>query len=116
MPIDKDPSFFHILLVIALSLIGVLADYFLKLAGMGEKYIIEKWLALGIGIFALLGFGWFFVMKHIKLSELGVIYATTTAVALAIVGVLFFKETLGTGEIIGLVAGLVSILLLGRFI
>lgn len=113
---DKDPRIFHILLVVALSLIGVLGDYFLKLAGAGPKYIVEKWLALGLGIFTLLGFGWFIVMKHIKLSELGVIYGVTTAVALAIVGVLFFKETLGMMEVFGLIAGVVSIILLGRFI
>ena len=59
--------------------------------------------------------GWFFVMKHIKLGTLGIVYATTTVLALTLIGIVSFKETLAWYEVVGLGAGLLSILLLTRF-
>jgi drug/metabolite transporter (DMT)-like permease len=104
-----------VLMIVILSLIGVLGDYFLKLGGSGDKYIDWKWFVLGALIYSSTAIGWFFVMKYIKLGSLGIIYATTTVIALTIVGVFFFKETLSIYEIIGIVAGVASILLLARF-
>lgn len=104
-----------ILIVIGLSLIGVLGDYFLKLSGNGEKYIDLKWFIIGAIVYSSTAIGWFFVMKFIKLSTLGIVYATTTVLALTLVGLLFFRESLNIYEIIGLGTGLLSIVLLSRF-
>jgi|SRR3989338_10050317 len=104
-----------VFLIIALSLLGVLGDYFIKLAGNGEKYIEPKWFILGTLIFASTAVGWFFAMKHVKLGSLGIIYATTTVLALVVVGAMFFKETLNTYEIVGIITGIISIVLLARF-
>jgi len=104
------------LIIIGLSLVGVLGDYFIKLSGHSEiKYIDFKWFIVGFLIYSSTAIGWFFVMKHIKLSTLGVIYGVTTVVALTIVGILFFKEHLNIYEIIGIIAGVSSIILLSRF-
>src|SRR3990167_6521968 len=104
------------LVVIGLSLVGVLGDYFIKLAGHdSNKYIDLKWFLIGFLVYSSTAIGWFFVMKHIKLSTLGVIYGVTTVVALTIVGILFFKEHLNIYEIIGIIAGVSSIILLSRF-
>ncbi|OHB14604.1 MAG: hypothetical protein A2431_04100 [Candidatus Zambryskibacteria bacterium RIFOXYC1_FULL_39_10] len=104
-----------IIIVIGLSLVGVLGDYFLKLSGNGEKYIDWKWFIVGAIVYSSTAVGWFFVMKHIKLSTLGIVYATTTVLALTLVGILAFKESLSVYEIIGIIAGLLSIILLARF-
>jgi len=106
----------QILIIIGLSLIGVLGDYFLKLSGNGDKYIDWKLFFVGAIVYSLTVVGWFFVMKHIKLGTLGGIYAITTVLALAIVGFLFFKETLNYYEITGLIMGIISILLLAKFV
>jgi len=104
------------LIIIGLSLVGVLGDYFIKLSGNSEiKYVDLKLFIIGFVVYASTAIGWFFVMKHIKLSTLGVIYGGTTVVALTIVGVLFFKEHLNIYEIIGIIAGVSSIILLSRF-
>ena len=104
------------LIVIGLSLVGVLGDYFIKLSGNSDiKYIDVKWFLIGLIVYSSTAVGWFFVMKHIKLSTLGVIYGVTTVVALTAVGVFFFKEHLNTYEIIGIIAGISSIILLSRF-
>jgi len=115
--LDDFMSYFYaFLLVIALSLVGVLGDYFIKLSGDDKtKYIDYKLFIIGFVVYSLTAVGWFFVMKNIKLGTLGVIYGVTTILALVIVGVLFFNERLNAYEIAGIVAGLFSLALLYRF-
>src|SRR3989344_6745531 len=101
------------LVVIGLSLVGVLDDYFIKLAGHdGSKYIDFKLFIIGFLVYSSTAIGWFFVMKYIKLSTLGVIYGVTTVVALTTIGVFVFKEHLSIYEIIGVLAGVSSTVLL----
>jgi|SRR3989344_8460896 len=107
--------YIKILIIIGLSLIGVLGDYFLKLSGSGARYIDWKFFLIGALVYSSTAIGWFFVMKNIKLGTLGVVYATTTVLALTLIGTFFFKENLNYYEMAGLVAGVVSILLLSRF-
>lgn len=107
---------FTSLIIVGLSLIGVWGDYFIKMSGNHpEKYIDYKYFIIGLLLFSSTAIGWFFVMKHIKLSTLGVIYGVTTILALTLIGTLFFKENLNFYEIIGLILGLSSIFLLVRF-
>jgi len=54
-------------------------------------------------------------MKHLKLEDLGIFYALSTAIFLLIVGSVFFKEHMGTAEFVGIVLGIASIILLGKF-
>lgn len=105
----------QILFVVLISLVGVLGDYILKLAGSGSKYVDVKLFVIGTIVYASTAVGWFFVLKHIKLGSLGLIYATTTIIALSIVGMVFFKESYTPYEITGLLLGLISIILLARF-
>ena len=51
------PMLSPILIVIALAGVGVLADYFLKLSGNGEKYISYPYFFAGMIIYALTAFG-----------------------------------------------------------
>jgi small multidrug resistance pump len=102
-------------LIVLLALIGVLADAFLKYAGQGPAYIKLTWFIVGFLIYASTAIGWFYAMKHIKLSSLGVIYALTTVVALTLVGVFYFKEKLTAPEMLGLTLAIISIVLLKKF-
>jgi len=54
-------------------------------------------------------------MRHLKLGTIGVLDSVSMIVLLTAVGVLAFDETLNSGEIVGLVLAVVSILLLVRF-
>jgi len=104
-----------ILLTIMLSIIGAVGDYFLKRAGNGSVYVEWRWFFVGMFIYALTAFGWFYVMKHIKLSSLGIIYTLSTIALLVFMGTVFFNERLNVFEIAGLVAAVIAIVLLGRF-
>ncbi len=101
--------------VILLSIIGVIGDSLLKLAGDGDKFIVLKFFFAGLIIFILLAIGWFLVFKYVKLSTVGVLYGITTALSLVVAGVLFFNEKLNFYEIIGIVCGIVSFIFLFRF-
>ena len=57
-----------VLVTIAFSVIGVLGDYFLKLASAREQPLRTGWFYLGFALYASTAFGWLFVMKHLKLA------------------------------------------------
>jgi multidrug transporter EmrE-like cation transporter len=101
--------------VVGLTLIGALADSFLKAAGAGPQYVNTKALLIGVGLYCLIGFGWFFVMKHVKLSVIGTVYGLCSTLFLVLIGVFYFKEKLTPIEIVGLIGAIISILMLSRF-
>jgi drug/metabolite transporter (DMT)-like permease len=102
------------LAVVALAGVGVLGDYFVKQAGAGPAYIYYTYFFAGMFTYALTTLGWFFTMKHVKLSTLGMVYSLSTAILLALVGVVFFKEHLSTTDMIGIALGVISLFILGR--
>jgi drug/metabolite transporter (DMT)-like permease len=104
-----------ILIAVFLSLVGVIGDFFIKLSGSGTKFMEIKWFVIGFLIYGLTAFGWFYVMKNIKLATLGVFYAISTIIFLVIVGVFYFKESLNVYEIVGISLALISLIILGRF-
>lgn len=101
-----------VLVTILLSAVGVLADYFLKLASDQAQSIQTRNFVLGFVIYSSTAFGWVFVMKHIKLASIGVVYSVSTALLLTALGVLVFKEALKWQEYVGVAMAVGSILLL----
>ena len=110
-----DKTIIAVIATIALSMVGVAGDFFIKLAGIGKKYIELQWFVLGFCIYASTAFGWFFVMKHLKLSTLGVVYAISTVLFITTVGIFYYKESLSAYEMAGIVLGIISLLLMARF-
>ncbi len=104
-----------LLLIVLLSVVGVAGDFFIKLSGNGPKYIEYKWFLLGLVIYASTAFGWFYVMKEVKLATIGAFYAVSIVLLLTGVGVFHFGEKLNYYEIGGIVSALISVVLLARF-
>ena len=104
-----------ILVVVALALLGVLADLALKQASLAPRPFASRWFALGTAAYAATAFGWVFSLRQLKLSEIGHLYCIATMLLLTAGGVLFFHESLRPREIIGLVLGIASLALLRRF-
>jgi small multidrug resistance pump len=107
------PAYF---LIVALSIVGVFADFLLKLSTRASSKL-TSWIFLlaGLVIYSSTAFGWFYVIKHVKLSTLGVWYAVSTVLFLTIGGALFFKEQLTIQEITGVLLAVISLILLTRF-
>jgi len=74
---------------IGLSLITVLADFLIKRASLHNSFSGWPLLVLSTLIYGLTAFGWFFVMRKVKLSTLGVLYAVSVVVFLTLVSVFY---------------------------
>ncbi len=104
-----------VVVTIAFSLLGVLGDYFLKLASAHEHSLKTMWFYIGFVVYASTAFGWVFVMKYLKLATISVVYSVSMVVLLTAIGVVFFRESLNGYEIAGLVMAIASLILLIRF-
>ena len=103
------------LVTITLSVIGVLGDYFLKLASAREQPLRAISFYLGFTLYASTAFGWVFVMKHLKLATISVLYSVSLVLLLTAIGVVLFRESLNYFEVIGIVLAVISLVLLMRF-
>jgi drug/metabolite transporter (DMT)-like permease len=103
------------LIGIGLSAITVLADALIKHSSLQNAFSGWQMLILGAIIYGLTAFGWFFVMRKIKLSTLGVLYGVSCIILLTLVSVFYFKEKITSLELFGILLGLVSLIILSRF-
>jgi len=103
------------LYVMALAIVTVVGDYFLKLASQEASSFSNKWFFIGFIAYAACAFGWVIVMRHIKLATIGVVYSLSTILLLTALGHIVFGETLNKHEIAGILLALVSVILLSRF-
>jgi len=104
-----------ILVVVAFSAVGVLGDYFLKLASEQPHSLRSGWFCAGFAVYASTAFGWVFVMKFLKLSTIGVVYSVSMILLLTAIGVLAFRESLNASEVVGLAMAVTALALLARF-
>jgi small multidrug resistance pump len=58
-----------VLVTFAFSVVGVVGDYFLKLASTRDQPLNSGWFYLGFALYASTAFGWVFVMRHLKLGD-----------------------------------------------
>ena len=99
----------------AFSVIGVLGDYFLKLASAREQPLRTGWFYLGFALYASTAFGWVFVMSRLRLATISVLYSVSLVLLLTAIGVVLFRESLNYFEMIGIVLAVVSLVLLMRY-
>ena len=104
-----------IVVTIAFSVVGVLGDYFLKLSSAHAQPLRTRWFYIGFAVYASTAFGWVFVMRHLKLATIGVVYSISMVLLLTAVGVVLFGESLNRYELAGIVLAVVSLVLLVRF-
>src|SRR5262245_36305144 len=100
---------------VAFSLVGVLGDYFLKLASAEKHVFRSPAFYAGFITYASTAFGWLFVMKHLKLATIGVLYSVSMILLLTAIGVVVFGERVSYAEIAGVLLAISSLVLLVRF-
>jgi drug/metabolite transporter (DMT)-like permease len=104
-----------IVVTIAFSVVGVLGDYLLKLASARKNPLRSGWFYIGFVVYASTAFGWVFVMRHLKLATIGVVYSVSMILLLTGVGAVAFREPLNAYEFAGLAMAIGSLILLMRF-
>lgn len=103
------------LIAAIMSAVGIVGDYFLKRASEAEQPLTSKHFFVGLVFYASTAFAWVFVMRHLKLATIGVIYSVCMILMLTGMGVVFFNESLNRSEVAGIILAIASILLLARF-
>jgi undecaprenyl phosphate-alpha-L-ara4N flippase subunit ArnF len=109
------PKLVALLVAAGLAGVGVLADYFLKLASERELSAQTSWFWVGLGVYAAMAGGWVYVMRHLSFAEIGIVYSVTTVLLLTLVGVVVLGESLHGHEMLGAAMAVGSLLLLARF-
>src|SRR3954471_9421282 len=104
-----------LLITVAFTVVGVLGDYFLKLASAREQPLRSGWFYLGFALYASTAFGWVFVMRHLKLATISVLYSVSLVLLLTAIGGVLFRDSLNYFEVIGIVLAVASLVLLMRF-
>ena len=110
-----DSKTLAVIMTLAFSGVGVLGDYFIKLASREEHSLRSPWFYVGFALYAATAFGWLFVMKHLKLATISVLYSVSMIVLLTAIGVGVFRESLSYTEIAGVVMAIAALVLLVRF-
>jgi drug/metabolite transporter (DMT)-like permease len=110
-----DKTALAVIVTVAFSVVGVVGDYFLKLASAKDESLRSPAFYIGFVVYASTAFGWVFVMKHLKLATVGVVYCVSMVLLLTVLGVVVFKETLNAYEMAGIAMAVGSLLLLTRF-
>jgi multidrug transporter EmrE-like cation transporter len=110
-----DGKVLAVLVTLAFSVVGVLGDYFLKVASQEKNSLRTPAFYIGFVLYAATAFGWVFVMKHLKLGTISVLYSVSMVVLLTGIGVVVFRETLSYYELAGLVMAIAALVLLVRF-
>src|SRR5215210_5556666 len=110
----KDPLA-PLAVTVAFSVVGVLGDYLLKLASSRPNPLRSGWFYLGFVVYASTAFGWVYVMRHLKLATIGVVYSISMIMLLTAIGATAFREPLNAYEVLGLVLAVASLVLLIRF-
>lgn len=104
-----------VLVTIGFSVLGVLGDYLLKLASEQSNPLRSRWFYIGFAVYASTAFGWVYVMRHLKLATIGVVYSVSMILLLTGIGSVVFREPLKAPEIAGLAMAVGSLILLMRF-
>jgi small multidrug resistance pump len=101
-----------ILVAAAMSAVGILGDYFLKRASQEEQPLATKAFLVGFVLYASTAVAWTYVMRHLTLATIGVIYAMCMILLLALMGVGVFDEPLRRYEVVGIGLVLTALILL----
>ncbi len=108
-------NYVPILVTIAFSIVGVIGDYLLKLASSRDQPLKSGWFYVGLCVYASTAIGWVFVMRHLRLATISVVYSISMILLLTGIGVVGFKESINGYEILGLLMAMGSLILLVRF-
>lgn len=104
-----------VLVTLTFSVIGIVGDYFLKLASSQESPLKTRAFYLGFILYASTAFGWVYVMRHLKLGTISILYSVSMIVFLTAIGVFVFGEKLSRQEMVGILMAIGSLFLLVRF-
>jgi len=103
-----------ILISIAMVVITIIGDYLIKKASMLQHFSGWKLLVLGGFFYGISAIGWFYVYQTTKVFTVGAIHSFGIIILTILLSVVIFKEKITRSEILGLVLGIISLIILLR--
>ena len=95
--------------------IPILVTIGFSIAGVQKIPIRSASFYAGFAVYASTEFGWVYVMRHLKLAIIGVVYSISMILLLTGIGAIAFREPLSSYEVAGLAMAVRSLILLMRF-
>lgn len=105
---------FSSILILLMVTIALSADYLLKIAGTKDS-MLNRYFFGGMILYSLTAFVWYYILRTTKFSGANLLYSLFTVLLSVAIGVFFFKESLHSIEIIGVIMAITSIIILTRF-
>jgi len=101
--------------IIVLTAANVLGDFLIKEATLKPGFSGAYLVISGGVVWLLSAFGWFYVLRHMELSNSNGIFAVLTIIFVLAGSYFYFHEKVSFGEIAGFILAIASIYLLVRF-
>lgn len=104
-----------VLVLFFVELICIWADYYIKKASMEDGWSGWKMLAFGAFLYGVSAIGFFMLMRNFKVFTVGMLHSFAVIFLSVILSLFVFNEKINAREILGLLLGVASIMLLVRF-
>ncbi len=98
------------------TLVVILGDYCIKLAAERDLPPMSWPVLAGFLLYGASALGWYMAMRSITLAQVGVAFSAFSILALCAMGVFLFDEQLAPREYLGILAALLSLVLMARFV
>ena len=98
------------------ALIVILGDTVLKTAADKGHTITSPHLIIGCALYAISAIAWFLAMRHITLAQGAIAYSMFSLIALCLIGVVMFGETMALREYAGIACAVAAVVLMVRFV
>ena len=103
-----------VLISFAMVIITILGDYFIKKASLLQYFTGWKLLLFGGFLYGISAIGWFYVYRTTKVFTVGSIHSFGIIIMTILLSVVVFKEKINGSEILGILLGIISLILLLR--
>lgn len=104
-----------LLIILALELVSLFGDYLIKKASLQNGLVGWKQLVMGGLVYGTTAIGWFYTMRFFKLFTIGIVHSIIAIALSMLLSQFVFGEKINSRELIGIVLGFISIILLIRF-
>ncbi len=103
--------FYGLLFSLFTALVVILGDVAIKIAA-DRATLTSLHMGAGVALYAASAILWFFAMRHVSLGQAAVAYSMLTLIALCLIGVIAFGETIGPRELAGIACALAALALM----
>ena len=100
------------IILAAIVVTQIIGDYFIKLASGRTDGVLTSTLILGVVLYGMTAFSWYYLMKMHSLATIGVLYSASTIVLLTALGYFIFKESIGLRDCLGISLAILSVLVM----